>query len=509
VFVDSTRHKSWELLFQFQKDGILKVDGEPSALIADEMGLGKTLSGIARDQELRYHDKMPKAHSGATLIVAPSGTHWNTWLKEIVRYCGPDTVVWIIDRKKRQLLERGLSQAVQGKSDFPEYVIIHYEALRLMPVLKEVEWFHVILDECHRIKNRAAQQTRAVKALRTHNKTGLSGTPADDKPQDLWSVLNWLFPRLFRSYWKFVNQCCIFEADELQKLKYGRTFKKIVGINPDGVEELLTTIRPYYVRRNKDQVGIELPEMTWTERWVTLPPAQRRAYDQMRKDMIAWVGEHKDEPLVAGAVVAQLVRLQQFALATVDFQDEYVSDRFHAGREEDRGLRRKVVLTDPSVKLDDLEEIIEGNPNESIVVFSQSRSMSHLAVRRLESRGILARPYTGDVPQQARDAYEYDFQKGNIQVLCCTIRAGGEGITLHRSSTVVFFDRDWNPTRNRQAEKRVHRIGQIHPVQVIDIMARDTVDLGRKQRIANKWEALEWILGDKVPDRIREAYANA
>jgi len=131
-------------------------------------------------------------------------------------------------------------------------------------------------------------------------------------------------------------------------------------------------------------------------------------------------------------------------------------------------------------------------------VFSQSRSMSHLAVRRLEARGIVAKPYTGSVSQHDRDLYEAEFQQGNIQVLCGTIAAGGEGITLHRASTVVFFDRMWNPTKNRQAEDRLHRIGQIHPVQVIDIIARDTVDLGRKQRIANKWAALEYILGDKT-----------
>src|SRR5260370_852229 len=249
------------------------------------------------------------------------------------------------------------------------------------------------------------------------------------------------------------------------------------------------TIRPYYVRRKKSEVGIDLPEKYYTERYVTLPPGQRRAYDQMRKDMIAWVGEHKDQPLVAGVVVAQLVRLQQFALASVDFSPE-----------------GKVTLVDPSVKLDDLEEIIDGNPDESLVVFSQSRSMSHLAVRRLEARGIVARPYTGSVSQHDRDLYESKFQAGDIQVLCGTIAAGGEGITLHRASTVIFFDRLWNPTKNRQAEDRLHPIGQVNPVQGIDIIARDTVDLGRKQRIANKWAALEWILGDRTN---AEEYLNA
>jgi SNF2 family DNA or RNA helicase len=485
-----TRHESWYKLYPFQREGVAKLDGAESGLIADDMGLGKTFEGVARDLELR-RDKY--AYKRPTLIVAPSGTHWNAWVKTIREYEGHDRIpIWVIDRKKRHVLADALRDAINGTASFPCYVIIHYEALRLMPELKDVNWFHIIADECHRIKNRAAQQTRALKALKTKYKTGLSGTPADDKPQDLWSVLNWLWPKEFKSYWRFVNQCCVFEDPNLQKVKYGKSFKKIVGVNPDGARQMLTTIGPYYLRRKKDEVGIDMPKKYYTERYVTLPPGQRRAYDQMRKDMIAWVGERKDTPLVAAAVVSQLVRLQQFALGSVDFSPE-----------------GKVRIVDPSIKLDDLEEIIDGNPDEPLVVFSQSKSMVNLAVRRLQTRGIETRPYTGDVSQHDRDFHESQFQAGNIQVLCGTIAAGGEGITLHRSHTVIFFDRMWNPTRNRQAEDRAHRIGQVHPVQIIDIIARDTVDLGRKQRIANKWEALAMILGDKIPETTREAYLNA
>src|SRR5215469_295759 len=498
------RGKYWNLLYHFQQEGVAKLvplEGEvaEAALIADDMGLGKTYEGVARDIELRN----PHIYGGhPTLIVAPAGSHWNTWVKTIVELLGPNTIIWVIDRKKRMLLDYALRKAIK-EGGWPRYVIIHYEALRLMPVLKEIEWFHIIADEVHRIKNRTAQQTRALKALKTKYKTGISGTPADDKPQDFWSVLNWLWPKDFRSYWRFVKETCVVE----QQSAMGRSFKKVVGVNPVGAAEMLSTIYPCYLRRKKSEVGIDLPKKTYTERFVTLPPGQRKAYDEMRREMIAWVGENRDKPLAAGAVVAQLVRLQQFALASVDFEEVYEQDPVFRGPgvEPWRHLRSKVTLVDPSVKLDELEEIIDGNPDESIVVFSQSRSMSHLAVRRLEARGIVARPYTGSVSQHDRDLYETNFQAGHIQVLCGTIAAGGESITLHRSSTVVFFDRHWNPTKNRQAEDRAHRIGQIHPVQVIDIMARDTVDLGRKTRIANKWKALEYILGDRTNP---EAYFN-
>jgi SNF2 family DNA or RNA helicase len=479
-------------LYQHQEECIDKVGYKPnivdprrtSALIADDMGLGKTYEGIARDVDLR-RDKY--AYRRPTLIVAPAGTHQD-WYDSIYAYNdkwekGKGTVC-VIDRKNRLPFVRELLHAGENApgSTFPCYFIMHYEALRLIPELKEIAWFHIIADEVHRIKNKAAQQTVALKKLTTKYKTGLSGTPADNKPQDLWSVLNWLWPKKYTSYWKFVNQTCIFEATGLTQAKTGRSFRKIIDVNPEGAAAMLSDIRPYYVRRKKDEVGIDLPPKYWTQRWVELGSKQRKAYDAMRKDMLAWVGEQEDTPLMAGQVVTQLVRLQQLALGTPVVNEH----------------GRVFEMEEPSVKLDDLKEIIEGNPNESIVVFSQSRSMVNLVCASLGAKGITVRPYTGSVSQDDRTRSVQDFQRGEIQVLAGTIAAGGEGITLHRASTVVFLDRMWNPTRNRQAEDRLHRIGQKNAVQVIDIMAKNTVDLGRHQRIANKWAALEMILGDNV-----------
>jgi SNF2 family DNA or RNA helicase len=488
--------------YPFQMECVDKVAKPTLAgrLVADDMGLGKTLEGILIDLELRagrHYPGMGKTsppYQRPTLIVAPQGVH-DTWDEHIrlVHDSWTESIfernIAIVDPKNRQALIDRLKQR-----PLPCFAIVHYEALRLIPELADIKWFHIICDEVHRVKNRKAQQTQALKRLDTFYRTGLSGTPADDKPADIWSVLNWLYPKEFRSYWKFVNTYCI---NEPTNGKYGNTFRKITGVNTAALPTLHKQWEPWYIRRKKEDVAIELPPKTYTTLHVDLLPQQRKAYDQMRKDMIAWVGDQEDTPLVAGQVVSQLVRLQQFALASVEFQGEYVSDVYRAGREEDRGIRRKVVLTDPSSKLDRLVELIEGNPNEPLVVFSQSRGMVELCVRRLQSKDVSIRPYTGSVSKADRSVAVKQFQAGDVQVLAGTIAAGGEGITLHRASTVVFLDRAWNPTRNRQAEDRLHRIGQLRPVQVIDFVARDTVDMGRLQRVANKWENLLWLLGDK------------
>lgn len=486
--------------YPFQMDCVRQVAKPQYAgrLVADDMGLGKTLEGLLIDGELRaprnYPDitdpKRLPMYRRPTLIVAPLGVH-RTWVKHIRMVNDNWTEesfarnIAVIDKKNRPALVERLRT-----KPLPMYVIVHYEALRLMPELTEMTWFHVMCDEVHRVKNRAAQQTASLKRIPTYYRTGLSGTPADDKPADIWSVLNWLYPKEFRSYWRFVNTYCIQELSENRG--QGRSFRKITGVNLAALPQLHEQWKGWYIRRTKADVAIDLPPKTYTQIEVDLLPSQRKAYEQMRKDMIAWLGEHEDVPLVAPVVIAQLVRLQQMALATVQFNE--------AG---------KVTLIDPSAKMDRLEELIDGNPNEPLVVFSQSRSMVELCVRRLQAKGISIRPYTGSVSQATRDLAVEEFQAGDVQVLAGTIAAGGEGIELHRASTTVFFDRAWNPTRNRQAEDRTHRIGQLRPVQIIDFVAPNTVDMGRNQRIQNKWQNLMWLLTPRTGTLQDEALHDA
>jgi SNF2 family DNA or RNA helicase len=399
--------------------------------------------------------------------------HWSRHLK---LFGFRDDQISIIDRKNRFPFVASLNDPRKY------FYICHYEALRLMPELRDVRWFHVVADEVHRAKNRKAQQTRALKSLATTYKTGCSGTPADNKPQDLWSVINWLYPKTFTSYWRYIKTYCIEEVTPGR----GTTFRKIVGVNPQTIPQLLAQMRPWYVRRLKSEV-IDLPEKVYTNMFVDLLPSQRRAYNQMRKDMIAWIGEHEDQPLVAPVVIAQLTRLQQFALASPAIVTEPGS----------MNGKRVVRLQEPSAKLDALMELVEDNEEEAIVVFSQSRSMVELVAAKCTSKGITAGLYTG-MNKNVRDENVRQFQAGNMRVIAATIAAGGEGIELFRSSTCVFLDRHWSPAKNVQAEDRLHRIGQTSTVQIIDYIANNTVDLGRNQQIASKWSTLKQLLGDTV-----------
>lgn len=533
-------------LRNFQQEAVDKFIDVKSVLIGDDMGLGKTVEAIDLDWQRRLKGSDRPYSTGGfkhrpTLILTKMSvvSEWEAHYAWML----PHLRVWCLDPKDRP----SFLKAVRDKE--ADVYIMHWDALRLLmdprkdpnKTMLRTPWFHVIGDEIQAIKSRKAKVTRALKALRTEYKTGLSGTPADNKPHDLWSILNWLYPNNFRSYWNFYKAYVEYEVDE----EHG--YHKVTGVR--NAEHLHKQMRPFYIRRRKEEVLDDLPDKYYNTVWVDLAPAQRRAYDQMRKKQLAWVGVQEDKPVAAPVVVTQLLRLQQFACAAIDIEGPFrkrkkskeydpqavvafLQTRFDAqvwpdqldgylkknpeqaeALPQDRRYHKwfevdvyKYVMVDPSTKLDAAMEIIEDS-NEPLVFFSWFKPMINMFGERLKKAGISYCLLTGDTPQHERKQMIKDFQAGKIKVFAGTIAAGGVGITLHRSSHVLFFDRAWSPSLNRQAEDRCHRIGQKNAVQVTDIMARNTIDLGRAQQIEMKWTWLQMILGDKTFDYQRRQVA--
>lgn len=494
-------------LYPFQKEMVDFAEYTRSVLCGDEMGLGKTYEALALDLRRRMKELDGRKQTDyPTLIVAPLSVI-DSWRQHLLTIW-PKAKVAVIDAKYREALLAKLSHGGY------HYYLIHWEGVRLMPELQSITWWHIIADEVHRAKNKSSQQTIALKKLKTRYKTGLSGTPADNHPQDLWSILNWLYPKTWTSFITYCKRhvkirvhnkgACMAHDPETGTYcdgyhKHG--FRETLGVAD--VEGLHEAMAPFYIRRTKEAVIKDLPPKYYTTIKVELLPKQRRIYEQMKAEMLAWVGKHEHEAIAAPVVIAQLIRLQQFALAYAEL--ETVKRRKKDCTEprcEEAGKCfghnvDVVKLSDPSSKLDALVDILTDNPEEQFVVFSQSRQMINLVGARLARLGISHALFTGDTTPEDRAEIVKKFQAGEIRVFAGTIKAGGEGITLTAASTVIFLDRDWNPSKNKQAEDRCHRIGQRSAVQVIDIQATDTVDAGRHQHIKLKWSWLKALLGDK------------
>jgi SNF2 family DNA or RNA helicase len=466
-------------LWKHQQEVVTRFETEPRVLIGWDMGTGKTLAAVERDLRLRRDAPQvvgTKDRKGGkpTLVVAPLNTH-STWSDTFKNNTG--LRVRVIDRKARELFVKNNHNPRLNIGEADVY-IMHYDVLRLMPELQGF-FGHGIFDECHKLKNRQTKQTKAAKHLDIPFLTDMSGTPVTDRPQDFWSVLNHLKPKTFRSYWKFFHRYVDYWKDP------GPGYYHVVGPAKAWSEEGLPSIRSFYSRVMKDDV-LDLPPKTYSRIEVDLSPQQRKQYDQMKKDMLVWLenvhtknGDEK--PLPAAAVVAQLQRLQMFALGTA-----YLND---VG---------KVVLEDPSTKVDAVMEKLEDNPNEQFVIFSQFKGPLRILRERFGKGSITYGSFTGDDNPKIRERNKQRFIRGDHRVLLGTIGSGGVGVDglQHACCTVIFLDRDWSPAVNSQAEDRLHRGGQTRTVQVIDIVARNTVDLGRLAKIELKAKWIREMLGD-------------
>lgn len=422
------------------------------------------------------------------------------WRRKLVELLGiaPSDIV-VIDRKKRAAFLRA---AQLGRA---KYYIIHYEGLRLkdMQPLQRIPWFHIIADEVHRIKSPKALQTKAFKRLKCQFKTGASGSIADDRPQDFWSPLNWARPDLFPNVStkdptkKFVETWCVTEEFEGRFLgvddegnEMHQMHKRVTGMRQDRLGEFHELIAPFYMRRLKEDV-LDLPEKYFSPINVKLYPSQQKVYDALRKEFLAWIGEHENEKLEVPSVLGRLIRLQQAALASLMFTDTGKVDRFGEPI-------KKVSLREPSAKIDAFVNWAE-DVRSPVVVFSQSRGMIELTAARLDAAGARIGVYTGSTPDKVRQSTIDNFGAGKLDFFLATIKAGGEGVDgLQRaSSTAVFFDRAWGPFRNKQAEDRLHREGQRNAVQIVDFYAPGTVDAKVRKTNITKWNQLRDILGDR------------
>lgn len=482
-------------LYPFQADGVRQLlkhqwemfrQGTPdySVLVGDDMGLGKTVEAVALD--LNYRRQAKADYTARTLVVTMTSVmgawkkhyeEWAPWLKVIV-----------IDRKNRDKFISALKSPTTQQTSYQVF-ICHWQVLRfIQDEMKATPWFHIIGDEIQNIKNRKAQQTQVFKKLKTYYKTGLSGTWADNRPDDAWSVLNWLWPKKFTSYWGFFNHhvkqkkhnegtCAATDCNGYHK----RAYTEIVGV--EDVATIHRLMGNAYIRRTKEEVWEDMPDKTYEDREVDLDPKQRKTYEAMEKDMLAWVGEHEDQPLPAPNVITQLIRLQQFAVAYGKLEIKYKEGQPY----------RYLILDEPSSKLDAAMDII-GATNAQVVVFGQSKQALNLLAARLVRAGVSVRLLTGDISQKDRDHAIEEFQAGRVRVFLCTIKAGGVGVTLTAATVEIFLDRAWSPTANRQAEDRCHRLGQKNAVLIIVLVARNTIDRNRNDRIEMKWTWLRQIL---------------
>jgi superfamily II DNA or RNA helicase len=404
--------------------------------LADDMGLGKTVQVLAlleaRRVQRRHenHEKLPPS-----LVVAPRSLIFN-WLAEAARFTP----------QLRVLDYTGTGRPREGDDPFAgwDVVLTTYGTLRRdVATLRQIEFDYVILDEAQAIKNASSQSAKAARLLRGRHRLALSGTPIENHLGELWSLLEFLNPGLLGTSTVFKTQ-----AAELR--------------DPSGEARslLARALRPFLLRRTKEQVAPELPAKLEQTLFCELPPQQRRLYDEMRNHYRRALGAKIGQQGLGRTkiqVLEALLRLRQAACHP--------------------GLLDRDRENEPSAKLDllmpQLSEILE--EGHKALVFSQFTSFLALLRKQLEHEKI---PYlyldgqTGDRGKLV-EAFQND---PNSKLFLISLKAGGLGLNLTAADYVYLLDPWWNPAVEAQAIDRTHRIGQTRPVFAYRLVARDTVE---------------------------------
>ncbi|HEY8280827.1 MAG TPA: DEAD/DEAH box helicase [Bdellovibrionota bacterium] len=385
------------------------------ALLADDMGLGKTLQSIACIQ-------------GRTLIVCPTSV-LQSWADQIAEF-RPSLKVTMYHGGGR-LLGDGV-------------VLTSYGILRIdQDKLASEHWDMVILDETQVIKNPESQIARAAHRLKGNFRVALSGTPVENRLDDLWSQFQFLNPGLL---WK--------RSEFLQR--FGEAMK---SGNPRKIEKLRSRIRPFLLRRKKTDVAPELPPRTEVVLHCDLSEEETAVYRSILVSSRQEVLEKLDAGSSVFAALEMLLRLRQACCHPSLVPGSGVEAAF--------GSAKLMLL------MESLEESLD--LGHRALIFSQWTSLLDLVELRLKEKSITFSRLDGST--RNRDQVVSAFQKDDgPQTMLLSLKAGGVGITLTAADHIYILDPWWNPAAEDQAADRAHRIGQQNPVFIHRLVARSSVE---------------------------------
>ena len=411
----------------------LLAEHQLNGILADDMGLGKTLQTIAHIVSQRNKGSLNKP----TLIISPTSLLGN-WYREIERFAPKLSArIWHgIDRHEQPL-----------ETDSSDVIITSYTlSLRDNAQLAEHDFGLLVLDEAQAIKNPIAKITRAIKSLPIERRLCVTGTPLENHLGELWSQFDFLMPGLL--------------ADQTRFTRHFRTPIEKHG-NKERLARLVAAIRPFVLRRRKEDVATELPPKTEIVREVRLDGTQAKLYESIRVAM--------------EARVRTLLKSKGLAKSRIEMLDALLKLRqtcCHPDLVKLESARKVKTSAKTEMLLDMLDEMIPAG--RRVLIFSQFTAMLSLIENALAERGHRWIKLTGQT--RKRDAAIDAFQSGEVPIFLISLKAGGTGLNLTAADTVIHYDPWWNPAVERQASDRAHRIGQTKPVFVYKLVTTGTVE---------------------------------
>jgi len=437
-------------LFPYQREGMLHLAFTERALLADEMGLGKTIQAIAACALLHRLGQVRRV-----LVVTPASLK-TEWEEQIQRFT--DLHYRLVYGGRRRRLEAYDAPAFFTLTNYEQMVSDSLEVnARLQPDV-------VILDEAQRIKNWNTKTAQAVKRLRSRYAFVLTGTPIENRIDELHSLMDFLDPSVLGPLFRFNRD--FYTLDER-----GRP----VGYRQ--LDQLHARVKPYLLRRRKAEVETELPRRTDRNHFVPMSEAQQASY-----------AEHslRATRLLRAAMRRPLKKSEQEWLQRELAMMRMICDTNYILDPEDRSCP----------KLSELEKILEEcrDNDAKVIVFSEWERMLELVRSLCEQLGMGYAWHTGSVPQQRRRTEINAFKTDSHCRVFLSTDSGATGLNLQNASTVINCDLPWNPAKLEQRIARAWRKHQTQPVTVVNLISEDTLEHRMLDTLATKQTVADSVL---------------
>lgn len=443
----------------YQVDGALMIGATGRALLFDEPRTGKTVTAVLGlvERHAAGHPVLP------AVVVCPAGVI-DAWVRHVHAWAPHlRAVAWRGSPERRARLA--------GTADV---YVTSFETTRRdadqrrNAPLRALKPAALVVDECHRIKDPATAQTRAVGRLgrKVDTFVALSGTPITHHPGNLLPSLQLLEPVAWPSGERWVGRYCRSTPGD-----YSAT---VLGLNEFTEPEFRLTLLGRHRRVARADVLNEIPK-SYTVRKVELPAQWRKAYDDIEGSMLAELPDGSE--LSVMDVLSKINLLVQLACAPADMEitTEIVVD-------PETGLpfekqKRHAILKDPSWKVDELLEVMAERPGYAIAAFAPSRQLMTLAGAAAEKAGYRVGYVIGGQRAKARTETVDAFQARELDLLCVTTGAGGTGLTLSAADALVFLARPWSLVESMQAEDRAEGDeSKTRGTEIVDIVASNTIE---------------------------------
>ncbi len=440
-------------LYPYQKEGIRFAAKAGKAIIADEMGLGKTIQAIGTAELLRKEGLVE-----SVLILCPTSLKYQ-WRSEIRKFTGAKVCVIEGSHLKRK-----------DAYNRPEpYKIISYNsACNDIKILGKLQTDMLIMDEVQRLKNWNTQISKAARKIESDYSVILSGTPLENKLDELYSIVEFVDNFRLAPYYDFKEKHIL--TDETGK---------VLGYN--GLNEIGRQLGDILIRRRKKDVKLQMPERIDKNLFVPMTKEQMEMHDEWQTIVSILVMKWRNHHFLSEKDRKKLLLLLSQMRMVCD--SSYILDQ----------KTRFDTKVDECVNL--ISDIVS-EEGEKVVVFSQWERMTRLVAKDLKNRGIGFEYLHGGVPSEKRKDMVDNFMNSPESRVFLSTDAGSTGLNLQAAATIINIDLPWNPAVLEQRIGRIYRLGQQNNIQVINLVAPNSIEASMVGKLRFKTSMFEGVLDD-------------